>query len=234
MFRETFPFLKRRTEKGGRRGRSSMKNISVVAFDCDGVLFDTEKANKAYYNQILNHFGMPDMDDEQFIYTHMHTADESIRYLFQGEEFLGAAQKYRKRMNYFQFIPFMEIAPFLKQVLQNLRSSYKTAIATNRSDTMQAVLETYGLVEHFDLVVSALEVERPKPHPDPLFKIIDHFQLKPENLIYVGDSKVDEQAARAAGVALVAYKNRSLTADFHIDSMQELEQILAGGNIELN
>ena len=29
-----------------------MKNIKVVAFDCDGVMFDTMKANMAYYNQI--------------------------------------------------------------------------------------------------------------------------------------------------------------------------------------
>ena len=36
-----------------------MKNIKVVAFDCDGVMFDTTKANIAYYNQILDHFDRP-------------------------------------------------------------------------------------------------------------------------------------------------------------------------------
>jgi beta-phosphoglucomutase-like phosphatase (HAD superfamily) len=36
-----------------------MKNTCVVAFDCDGVLFDTEAANWAYYNHILGHFGRP-------------------------------------------------------------------------------------------------------------------------------------------------------------------------------
>lgn len=209
-----------------------MKDIRIVAFDCDGVLFDTERANREYYNKVLNHFGKPEMDSEQFAYTHMHTADESIRYLFQDDASLEAAQKYRQHINYFQFIPYMQIEPYLKRLLQKLRPYYKTAIATNRSDTMGAVLDTFGLVESFDLVISALEVKRPKPHPEPLLKIVDHFQLLPENLIYVGDSEVDEQAAKAAGVALVAYRNRSLAADFHIDSLQELEQILSGGHLE--
>ncbi|MBW1841164.1 MAG: hypothetical protein JRI75_05165, partial [Deltaproteobacteria bacterium] len=52
-----------------------MKDIVVVAFDCDGVMFDTTRANMAYYNRILNHFGKPDMTPEQFSFAHMHTAD---------------------------------------------------------------------------------------------------------------------------------------------------------------
>ncbi len=42
-----------------------MKNIEVVAFDCDGVMFDTINANMAYYNKILEHFGRPAMTPQQ-------------------------------------------------------------------------------------------------------------------------------------------------------------------------
>ena len=52
-----------------------MKHIKVVGFDCDGVLFDTKQANRAYYNRILNHFGKTAMTDEQFTFIHMHTLD---------------------------------------------------------------------------------------------------------------------------------------------------------------
>ena len=55
-----------------------MEKIKVVAFDCDGVMFDTEKANKAFYNHILNQFGRPDMTPEQFAYASMHTAERCL------------------------------------------------------------------------------------------------------------------------------------------------------------
>ena len=203
-----------------------MKNIKVVAFDCDGVMFDTMKANMAYYNQILNHFGRPAMTTEQFAFCHMHTADQAIANLFNDMESFGAAQAYRKNMSYLPFLKYMEIEPYLKPLLERLRPRYKTAVATNRSDTMDRVLSEHGLERHFDLIVSAADVDRPKPHPDPLIKILEHFRIDPCHSIYVGDSKLDEIAAKAAGMPFVAYKNGSLSADFHILSLKEVEGIL--------
>jgi len=59
-----------------------MVSFKVVAFDCDGVLFDTEQANRVYYSNILQHFGKPVVTDEQFTFVHMHTVFESLAYLF--------------------------------------------------------------------------------------------------------------------------------------------------------
>jgi len=209
-----------------------MKNIKVVAFDCDGVLFDTKKSNMAYYNQVLNHFDMPAMTKEQFDFIHMHTVGESLAYLFEDKATLEAAQTYRKNISYIPFLKFMEIEPYLKPLLKKLRPDFKTAIATNRTDTMDRVLIEHDLKEYFDLVVTASDVKRPKPDPEPLVKIIEYFSLKPQHMIYVGDSKLDESAAKSAGAVMVAYKNRFLSADFHIESLKELEDILSIGNLQ--
>ncbi len=204
----------------------NMNNIKVVAFDCDGVMFDTVKANTIYYNRVLNHFGKPDMTREQFVYTHMHTADKATAKLFEDEQSFEAAQAFRKRMSYIPFLKYMEIEPHLKPLLKRLRPKYKTAVATNRTDTMKRVLIEHDLEEYFDLVVSALDVENPKPSPDQLIKILEHFNIQPDQLIYIGDSRLDEIAAKAAGIPLIAYKNSSLSADFYINSLKELENIL--------
>lgn len=203
-----------------------MKNIKVVAFDCDGVMFDTMKANMAYYNKILDHFGRPAMTTEQFAFSHMHTADQAIANLFNDMESFEAAQAYRKNMSYLPFIKDMEIEPYLKPLLKKIRPRYKTAVATNRADTMDRVLSEHCLDGYFDLIVSATDVEHPKPYPDPLIKILEHFRIDPYHSIYVGDSKLDEIAAKAAGMPFVAYKNRSLSADFHIQSLKEVEGII--------
>ena len=203
-----------------------MNTIRVVAFDCDGVMFDTVEANTAYYNHILKHFGKPDMTPEQFAFAHMHTAEESIDYLFQGSEAHQAAHAFRRQMNYISFIKYMKIEPYLKPLLEKLRPRYKTAVATNRTDTMDRVLEEHGLEGYFDFVVTAADVDHPKPHPEPLLKIVEHFGVAPRNLIYIGDSELDEQSAKAASVPLIAYNNCSLAADYHIASLKEVEEIL--------
>jgi len=203
-----------------------MKNIKIVAFDCDGVMFDTKESNTAYYNQILGHFGRPAMTTEQFAYCHSHTADQSIAKLFDDEESFRAAQSYRKSMSYLPFLKYMEIEPYLKPLIETLRPRYKTAIATNRSDTMDRVISEHGLEGYFDLVVCSNDVDHPKPHPDQLIKILEHFGIEPCDSLYVGDSELDEIAAKAAGVPFVAYKNRSLSADFHIQSLKQIAGIL--------
>ncbi len=205
-----------------------MKDVKVVVFDCDGVIFDTKKANSAFYNQILAHFGKPGLTPEQFDFCHMHTVDESLAMLFDGENEVEAAHAYRKTMGYGPFIKYMEMEPHLRFLLEWLKPRYKTAIATNRSDTMNQVLDEFNLERDFELVVSALDVDRPKPYPDPLIKVLEHFDIGPNCAVYVGDSELDETAAKAAGIPLIAYGNPSLTADFHITSLKEIKDILEG------
>lgn len=204
--------------------------IAAVAFDCDGVLFDTVKANTAYYNRILGAFGKPDLTPSQFRYAQMHTAERAIAHLFPAPAEFEAAQAFRREMGYEPFIPQMEMADGLRDLLDWLRRRFKTAVVTNRSDTMTRVLTVFDLEWAFDQVVTALDVAHPKPHPEPILKALDAFGIPPEAMLYIGDSLLDEQAARAAGVRFAAFGNESLTADFHVGRMAEIRWILNGGD----
>ena len=110
-----------------------MKNIRVVAFDCDGVLFDTEAANWAYYNHLLEHFGKPAMTADQFAYAHQHTINESIVHLFGSKEAIAAVHAYRQKLDYGEFLKYLKIEPHLTPLLKRIRPQIKTAIATSRS-----------------------------------------------------------------------------------------------------
>jgi HAD superfamily hydrolase (TIGR01509 family) len=203
-----------------------MNDVKVVAFDCDGVLFDTEQSNRAYYNALLSHLGYPDLTAEQFNYVHMHTVDDSLAYLFRDQESLAQAYAYRQTLDYSEFIKLMVVEPNLIRLLRKIRPQIKTAIATNRTDTVNGLLDEFGLGEFFDLVVSSSDVNLPKPHPDSLLRILQYFHIQPGEAIYVGDSNVDELAANSAGVQLIAFRNPELASAYHIDSLKELEVIL--------
>lgn len=203
-----------------------MKPISVIAFDCDGVLFDTAQSNTSFYNAVLNHLGMPELTPEQFDVIFTHTVQESLEFLFGKNEKLAKAEAFRKQMRYDTFIREMIMEPHLIPLLEKIRPRFKTAIATNRTDSMRLVLKEFNLGPYFDLVVCASDVPHPKPHPDVLTRILDHFRITPHQALYVGDSHLDEAAALAAGIPFVAYGNPSLSAAHHIQSLKTLEDIL--------
>jgi phosphoglycolate phosphatase len=203
-----------------------MKNISVVIFDCDGVMFDSRQANIHFYNHLLARFGLPPMTEDKIDYVHMHTADESIRRLFEGTLYTEEAQGYRWEMDYTPFIKDMIMEPGLREVLESLKPGFGLAVATNRSNTIGKVLEWNGIEKYFDIVVSSLDVKYPKPHPESLWKILKFFSIGASQALYIGDSSVDRDTAKAASVPFVAYKNKALDADFHADRMMDILSFL--------
>ena len=75
--------------------------------------------------------------------------------------------------------------PGLKELLSLLSPLFGLAVATNRSNTIGKVLELNGLAGFFDIVVSALDVKRPKPNPEAIFKILGFFDRSPSQVVYV-------------------------------------------------
>lgn len=199
-----------------------------MILDCDGVMFDSREANKAYYNQILRELGLPPMDQEEVEFIHASTADEGVRYLLQRRGFhdMDRYREVREGIDYLPFIPLMRPEPHLLELLQGVPLRVKKAISTNRTYTIGHVLDHFGLRGYFDLVVSALDVKNPKPHPEPLLKILEHFRSPPRGALFVGDTERDALASRRAGVPFVAYKNRSLDADYRVDDLLEVLDLI--------
>jgi HAD superfamily hydrolase (TIGR01549 family) len=189
-------------------------------------MFDSSRANRAYYNHILERFSLPVMTQKQFAYAHMHTVEETLEFLIPDADVLSAARQYRQKMSYLAFIRYMVVEPTLKALLAKLTPAFKTAVATNRTDTMDRVLLEHDLEGQFDIVVTASDVRYPKPHPEQLNVIVKHFGIDPQQMVYIGDSLLDAQAAQAAAVPFIAYCNPDLLADAHIVSLQQIETLL--------
>ncbi|MHB9074339.1 MAG: HAD family hydrolase [Desulfobaccales bacterium] len=200
--------------------------FQVIIYDCDGVLIDSRESNRAFYNHILGHFGLPPLIDEQLEVVHVSTAQGAIDYLFQGQPALEEAQAYQRTINNDPFLTLLNLMPHIREVLAQLRTRYHTAIATNRGKSLPLVLKTLGIADCFDLTISAYDVSRPKPHPECLLKILSHFRLAPEAALYIGDAALDQEVAATAGVPFAAYKNPGLQARYHLQDHLDLLNIL--------
>lgn len=61
------------------------------------------------------------------------------------------------------------------------------------------LLEKTGLREYFELVYGGDSLPKKKPDPLPLLTVCKDFGLRPEEVVAIGDSSNDAQAARSAG-----------------------------------
>ena len=204
-----------------------ISKLKAVIFDCDGVLFDTALSNRKFYNEILASFGKPVLSGEQFVQVHMMTVAAAIAYLFPDMADPSPVYAKIKEIGYAKFIPFMQMEKGLLDLLAAIRKKgLIPGIATNRTNTMESVLEDNNLTAAFDIVVTSRDVERPKPAPDQLEKIMAAYGLSPDQIVFIGDSEYDEQAARAAGTWFVAFKQPRLSAPVHVGSMSDLGKLL--------
>jgi len=205
-----------------------MKGIAGIVFDCDGVLFESRAANLAYYNTVLEAFGELPVDPLDYARAHLcHTAasPEVFRVLL-GEDRAAAALEAARLLDYRRFIPAMQPELEVTGVLAELSTRFPLAVATNRGSSMHEILEHFRLTSYFQVVVTSRDVPRPKPYPDMLIEAARQLALRPEELLFVGDSELDQSAAMTAGVRFVAYRN-DLQTDIKIASHQQLLDLLA-------
>jgi phosphoglycolate phosphatase len=199
----------------------------AVIYDCDGVMFDSFEANVAFYGLIMEHMGrtLDRSDQESMRILHTFANREVLAHFFPEPARWQEAVRFAGSLDYRELIPMMVMEDEFVPTLELLRERVQLAVCTNRSTSMDAVLASFGLSHYFGCVMTASQVTNPKPHPEPLNRVLAHFGLKPGEALFVGDSDLDRQAAAAAGVPFVAYK-ADLPAFARIDRHGEIVGLL--------
>jgi len=206
-----------------------MYRFKTVIYDCDGVIFDSFEANLAFYNRIMAMLGKPPLDrGDGTLMRILHTfaSQDVLRHIFPDETSWRAAMGCIPAVNYRELVPFMRMEEGFRDTIETLSGCVELAICTNRAASMDAVLEAFDIGRYFGIVMTALKVTNPKPHPEPLQKVLAHFRIAPGEALFVGDSEVDRQAAEAAGVPFIAYR-ADLAAFARIERHQDILPLLS-------
>jgi len=198
--------------------------IRCVIYDCDSVLFDSLEANTKLYNDLCALVGRVPLREEELQYVHTHTVYEAIHFIFGKENDLEKkALESLKQVDLRNYLIYLKMEPHLFQTLEKLKEKgILRVINTNRTTSMKYIMEKYDLWQYFEMVVTALDVKNPKPNPESIEKIIEAFKLKKEEIVFVGDSDVDQQTAKSSGIKFVAYKNKEIANDAYINDHLDL------------
>lgn len=210
----------------------------TVAFDLDGTLADTAPDLTAALNHSLEELSFPPVCGSLVRHSIGHGARALLR---KGLATAGQADEDLVEAGFPIFMRFYEdhicdlTRPFpgVNDVLDKLDSmGIALAVCTNKPTVFtDRLLQALGWQDRFAAVIAADTLSVRKPSPETLRAAIDRAGGGPG--AFVGDSIVDAQTARAAGVPCVAvsfgYSDRPIEeigADAIIDSYDELIPVL--------
>ncbi len=190
------------------------KKIKLIIFDLDGTLVNAYAAVYQSVNYAMQVSGFPPIDHQ----TIKRTVGWGDRHLI--ERFVGKARSVEtlaiyRRHHQEALKHKSKLLPGAERVLAGLkRQKYKLAVASNRPTKFSRILVKHlDIKKYFDYILCGDKVERPKPYPDILLKILERFSLTPPEALYVGDMTIDVQTGKRAKIKTVAVTTGSHLAD---------------------
>ncbi len=200
--------------------------LRLVIFDCDGVLFESWKANVAFYDAVLAALGLPPLDEEARRLCHTLSSPQLYASLFPDDPQMQQRMSEAARStDYGPFYALMEPADELEPTLRRLRAHCPLALATNRGTTVRGVVERFGLGQFFAICMGILDVPRPKPAPDLLVACLERAAVRASEAVYVGDTELDRAAAAAAAIPYIGVGDLS-GAELRVSGIRELPSLL--------
>lgn len=182
--------------------------IRALCFDVDGTLSDTDDYYVDGFSAWLRH--IPFVRDPARIGRRLVMWMES-----PGNALLGISDTlgldagvialinwmYRLRRRKSLALPVVNGVP---ELLSELKDHYPLAIISARDESSaSAFLETRGLTQYFDVIITALSAPRTKPYPDPIRLAAREMQVPPESCLMIGDTAVDIRCGKSAGAQTV-------------------------------
>lgn len=209
---------------------------TVLIFDLDGTLVDSKTDLTASVNHIRNRFDLPVLPE-----------DEIARFIGDGALMLirralgGKATESNVQAGLQMFLSYYRahmlestaLYPGVVETLDRL-SNCKLAVLTNKPVHFSCtMLDGLGIYRRFAAVYGGNSFDRKKPDPAGIYQILSDTKGRRERAWIIGDSAVDVQTGRNAGIKTCGVTYGYATAtfkeappDFLIDSFPDLEGLV--------
>lgn len=185
----------------------SRKKFKGIIFDLDGTLVDTVEDLTDALNETLAFYHLDGVSSEEMKKMIGNGLKRVIVLAFpdsmtSSPDFVDEALE-RMKDNYSKIWvnktrPFSGIDELLNYCVKN---NIKLGVSSNKvDDATQYIIKTLFPDIHFDAVTGNREGVPHKPNPTQTESIIKTMNLKPEEILYVGDSEVDYATAKNSGL----------------------------------
>lgn len=220
-----------------------------MLFDLDGTLvefkFDVRASRRAMISFLREkEFDVQKMNEETKTQHVIEDAERQWNVSHKDPDgFKSIKKSLSEVLEEFEFRAFKEAKPHpgslrLMEALKN-RNILQAIVTNSGRRPVDSILDAFGFSKYLSVVITRNELVSLKPNPEGIIKALEALNVRNGEAVYVGDSTIDIEAARAAKVASVAisagmYKPDRLVRwapDYLIQNIEDVEKILYSESI---
>ncbi|WP_165226701.1 HAD family hydrolase [Aquisphaera insulae] len=188
-----------------------MGSIRGVLLDVDGTLVDSNDAHARAWEKALAEFGVDASYDE--IRERIGKGGDKMIGELAGwsDESPEGRKLSERRQEIFlkEYLPTIQAFPKASELLARMHDAgLKLVVATSAKDVeMQPLLLRCGADRYIEEKTSSDDAERSKPDPDIVHAALERIGLPADEVIMLGDTPFDVEAAEDAGVRTIALRS---------------------------
>jgi len=202
-------------------------------FDVDGTITSTNQLIFDSFNFIAEKYLNKTFTDKEIIAMFGPTENVILKQLC-SEKFEEVKVEYYRYYseNHWK----AKLYPGIKEILDYLKNKkFPLGIFTGKGrEATTITLKTLEVNHYFDLIVTGDDVANHKPSSEGILKFVNHFGLKKERVLMIGDSVSDVKASKEAGIKVASAlwdsyaheKVKTLKSDYYFNSVEELKMFL--------
>ena len=187
---------------------ANLVSRELILFDLDGTLVDSASDLYRAMNMSLNVLQLPEVTEEQvrtwvgkgtslFCYSTLQYLTGQVDPA-QHKQLLDTFLEIYNAEPCVDTQPFNGVVDFLDWGLSN--NKQMICVTNKPEQPARMIVESLGLSKYFVDVIGGDRFEERKPHPRQLLFCVDEYQLTKDQVLMLGDSSNDVEAARRAGV----------------------------------
>ncbi len=173
----------------------------IILFDLDGTLIDSTEAILESFHIAFDFYGHEHPTDEAIKALVGHPLDVMFSGLGVEDEkvwdFVTCYKEHYRKISTQKTV----LLPHAREAIEIASNFAKLGIVTTKTGKYSEVLmEHFGLMDRFEVLIGREQVEHPKPHAEPILKALEAFDVEDKEVWMIGDTEMDLIAASAAKV----------------------------------
>lgn len=209
-----------------------MRGIRAVGFDVDGTLYHIPPEMNVELGKLVIAEAASQLsrDPDEFAEEYLREREKYRGNTLTLNSFgLNGQEIFQKIVDNFSIEKYVEVDDKLVKLIGELKTRYKLFLISNGTGRqVERKLKLVGLNYHdFDPRIYCYDQGWVKPEPAPFLAAIEALQMKPEEIVYVGDrADIDIEGARAVGMKTILVGGESELASNCCESVYDIVNIL--------
>ena len=176
-----------------------------IIYDLDGTLVDTREDIARAVNHMLKAMGQPPMEQktiEKYVGRGLHYLIQHCLQIKDAKQVEKGAKVYRKHYGE-HMLDHTDLYPETLKVLDHFKP-VKQAVITNKPNPFTCdILKALKVIDYFAEVVAGDSEYPKKPDPTSVQTLMKREGILPQEALFIGDSPIDIETARNAGIETV-------------------------------